>query len=147
MQGRMVQIGERRLGAGAPVFIIAEAGVNHNGELGRALQLVDAAAEVGADAVKFQTFRAEEVSSASAPKARYQLEATGDSESQLEMIRHLELSPAAHDEIAKRCRARGITFLSTPFDMASADLLEALDLPAYKIPSGEVTNWPFLKYI
>jgi N-acetylneuraminate synthase len=142
-----VQIGGRRVGRGAPVLFIAEAGVNHNGDPQRALQLVDAAAEAGADAVKFQTFRAEEVVSFGAPKARYQIETTGAQESQLDMIKRLELLPETHRELMERCDARGILFLSTPFDVGSADLLETLGVPAYKIPSGEITNWPFLEHI
>ena len=141
-----IHIDSRKIGWGEPVFIIAEAGVNHNGALKTAEEMVDAAADAGADAVKFQTFRADEVVSASAPKARYQIENTEEG-SQLEMIKRLELSPDGHRKLIERCHARGIMFLSTPFDFPSADLLESLSVPAYKVPSGEITNWPFLEHI
>ena len=142
-----IRIDSRNIGSGEPVFIIAEAGVNHNGDLRRAVEMVDTAADAGADAVKFQTFRADEVVSAGAPKAQYQVENTGEQESQLEMIKRLELSPDAHRKLIERCHARGIMFLSTPFDFPSADLLETLSVPAYKVPSGEITNWPFLEHV
>lgn len=127
-----------------PVFIIAEAGVNHNGDIGRALAMVDAAADSGADAVKFQTFVAHEVIAASAPKAPYQIQTTGAAESQLEMVRALTLAPADHEVLIERCRARGIEFLSTPFDLISLALLVKLDLRLIKLASGEVTNAPLL---
>ncbi len=142
-----VQIAGCRVGPGSPVFVIAEAGVNHNGALKRALQLVDAAAEAGADAVKFQTFRAEEVVSGAAPKAQYQIRTTGAEESQLDMIRRLELSPQDHRAIAAHCETSGILFLSTPFDFESVTLLETLGVPASKLASGEIPNWPFLERI
>ena len=142
-----IHIDSRKIGWGEPVFIIAEAGVNHNGDLQTAEKMVDVAAEAGADAVKFQTFRADEVVSEAAPKARYQIENTGEGGSQLEMLKRLELSPDAHRKLIERCHARGIMFLSTPFDFPSADLLERLSVPAYKVPSGEITNWPFLEHI
>jgi N-acetylneuraminate synthase/N,N'-diacetyllegionaminate synthase len=142
-----IRIGPKNIGSGEPVFFIAEAGVNHNGDLHRAKKLVDAAAEAGADAVKFQTFRAEELVSASAPKARYQKETTGTDESQLEMIKRLELSADAFQELSKHCESRKILFLSSPFDPQSVDLLENLNILAYKVPSGEINNWPFLEHI
>lgn len=127
------------------VYLIAEAGVNHNGDLGLALQLIDAAAEAGADAVKFQTFRSELVISRHAPKAEYQMRATGGEESQLDMVRRLELSEQDHDLLAAHARSRGIDFLSTPFDLPSLQLLtRRLSLTRIKIPSGEITNLPFL---
>lgn len=126
-------------------FIIAEAGVNHNGDLSLAKQLIDVAADAGADAVKFQTFRAEQVVSRHAPKAEYQTRTTDKTESQLEMIRKLELAEADHDELMVHARARGIAFLSTPFDMPSLDLLvRRFGLQTIKISSGEITNAPFL---
>lgn len=128
-------------------FIIAEAGVNHNGSLDIACQLVDAAAEAGADAVKFQTFRAEKLATASAPKAAYQQDNTDPQESQLEMLRGLELSESDHVALIARAKARGILFLSTPFDEESSDLLERLSVPAFKLPSGEVTNLPLIAHI
>lgn len=143
----IIRIGPRSIGFGQPVFIIAEAGVNHNGDLHLAKKLVDVAAEAGADAVKFQTYRAEELVSVSAPKARYQAETTGADESQMEMIKRLELSVDAHLELNEYCKSQEIMFLSTPFDRQSADLLESLNVLAYKVPSGEITNWPFLEHI
>lgn len=135
------------IGSGSPCFLIGEAGVNHNGSLAMALQLVDVAVAAGVDAVKFQTFSAARVVVRDAPKARYQKEATGSDESQLEMLRKLELSPKDHREIQAYCAKRGILFLSTPFDEESADLLEELHVPAFKIPSGEITNLPFLAHV
>ncbi len=128
-----------------PIFIIAEAGVNHNGSLEMALQLVDEAAKAGANAVKFQTFKSEAVISRFADKAEYQKQTTGEEDSQLEMVRRLELDVAAHHQIKDRCVERGIQFLSTPFDLESLHLLvREFDLPIIKIPSGEITNAPFL---
>lgn len=127
------------------VFVIAEAGVNHNGSPDLALALVEAAARAGADAVKFQTFRAEAVISRSAPKAEYQVRTTGAVESQLEMVRKLELSRDAHRMLADRCATLGIQFMSTPFDLDSARFLAGdLGVRILKIPSGEVTNGPLL---
>jgi N-acetylneuraminate synthase len=126
-------------------FIIAEAGVNHNGSLEMALQLVDEAARAGADAVKFQTFKSEAVISQFAAKAEYQKQTTGDADSQLEMVKRLELDVVAHRRIYERCREKGIQFLSTPFDSSSLKMLiEEFDLPVIKIPSGEITNAPFI---
>ena len=133
-------IGSRLVGPGCPCFVIAEAGINHNGDLALAHRLVDAARTAGADAIKFQTFAAEQVVSAIAPKAAYQTAATGASESQLDMVRGFELPPAAFTELAAHCAEAGIMFLSTPFDPGSADLLERLGVPAFKLPSGEITN-------
>jgi N,N'-diacetyllegionaminate synthase len=140
-------VGSRRIGAGEPVFVIAEAGVNHNGDPDLARRLVDAAAEAGADAVKFQTFRTEALVSGAAPKARYQLETTGTDESQQAMLAKLELSPAAHATLRDRARERGLVFFSTPFDEASADLLDGLGVELLKVPSGEVTNLPLLRHL
>ena len=127
--------------------IIAEAGVNHNGSLDMALALVEAAANAGADVVKFQTFVANETVSRYAEKAAYQKETTGSSESQLEMVRRYELSEADHVAIAQRCRACGVEFLSTPFDIPSLELLERLHVTRYKLSSGDVTNGPLLHRI
>lgn len=127
------------------VFVIAEAGVNHNGSLSTALDLVDVAAAAGADAVKFQTFRAKAMITESAPKADYQVASTGDGQSQRDMIEALELSPDAHVALAEHCASRGIRFLSTPFDAESLHLLaHSLGMTTIKIPSGEVTNLPFV---
>lgn len=142
-----VEIAGRKVGPGQPCFVIAEAGVNHDGEPGLATRLIDAAADAGADAVKFQTFRAEQLATPHAPKAVYQLQTADVGESQLEMLRRLELSEAAHRLLWDYCRTRGILFLSTPFDEASADLLEALGVAAFKISSGELTNLPLLAHV
>lgn len=128
----------------ARVFIIAEAGVNHNGSLGTALQLVDVAADAGADAVKFQTFDAGRLATRAAPKASYQQRTTDAAESQLEMLRKLELPHEWHWDLRERARLRGIEFLSTAFDAGSLAFLEELDMPFYKVPSGELTNGPLL---
>lgn len=127
------------------ILIIAEAGVNHNGSLELALKLVDVAAEAGADIVKFQTFRAEALTSAAASKADYQQRTTSTAESQRDMLRKLELSPEAHHILMRACAKRGIRFLSTPFDHASIDFLHELGLTLFKIPSGEITNLPYLR--
>lgn len=132
----------------SPVYIIAEAGVNHNGSIEMAKELVDVAAHAGADAVKFQTFKAEEVISRHAPKAEYQKKTTTETESQLEMVKKLELDEDAHRLLIEHCRSRNIQFLSTPFDFDSINLLaHKLNLPRLKIPSGEITNGPFLLHI
>ncbi|MBU2620676.1 MAG: N-acetylneuraminate synthase [Proteobacteria bacterium] len=127
------------------VFIIAEAGVNHNGELALAKQLVEAAARAGADAVKFQTFKAENIVAASAPKADYQKKNTGNNESQLEMLKKLELAAADFIALKTHCAEHGILFMSTPFDLESIDFLAGLGLEIFKIPSGELTNLPYLR--
>lgn len=146
-QNWSIRIGNRLVGPQEPVFVIAEAGVNHNGDLDLARQLIDAAVQAGADAVKFQTFVTEQVISAAAPKAEYQLQTTDPTETQFEMVRRLELSPAAHHTLSGYCRDLGIQFLSTPFDRTSADLLNELKVPAIKIASGDITDWPFLAYV
>jgi N,N'-diacetyllegionaminate synthase len=129
------------------VFIIAEAGVNHNGSLDMALQLVDAAKQSGADAVKFQSFKADQLATRSAHKAAYQERTTSQAESQFDMLNRLELDRAAHERILRHCEDRGIQFLSSPFDLPSIDLLAEMKLPVYKIPSGELTNEPYLRKI
>lgn len=126
-------------------FIIAEAGVNHNGDMMIAKKLVDAASDSGADAVKFQTFKTENLVSRYAPKAEYQTQATGENGSQYEMIKKLELDINAHKELIGYSREKGIMFLSTAFDPDSIDLLDRLGLEIFKIPSGEITNLPYLR--
>ena len=128
-------------------FIIAEAGVNHNGSLELAQKMIDAAVDAGADAVKFQTFKAEKLVSKYAPKAEYQKKRTTADESQLEMIKKLELDAAAHQTLIDYCTNKNIRFLSTPFDLGSIDLLNELGLNLFKIPSGEITNLPYLRKI
>jgi len=143
----LIEIADRQIGAGQPCFVIAEAGVNHNGDAKMAHRLVDVAADAGADAVKFQTFKAERLVTASAPKAEYQKKATGAGESQLEMLKRLELPVALHRELIEHCRQRNLQFLSTPFEEESADALIGLGLQLLKIPSGEITNLPFLEHV
>jgi len=126
------------------VFIIAEAGVNHNGDTKTAFQMVDAAKAAGADAIKFQTFKAEEGVSKFASKAEYQINNTQNQESQLEMVKKLELSYDSFQELYVYCQDRGIQFLSTPFDFLSIEFLHTIDMPVWKVPSGEITNLPYL---
>lgn len=129
------------------VFIIAEAGVNHNGSVELARKLVDIAADAGADAVKFQTFKADKLVSKAAQKAAYQKNTTAADESQYEMIKRLELDESAHREIISYCDKKKIMFLSTPFDHDSIDMLNRFGMPIFKIPSGEITNLPYLRHI
>ena len=125
-------------------FIIAEAGPNHNGDFETALRLVDAAKRAGVDCVKFQTFVSEELISKRAEKAEYQKKTTGADESQYEMLKKLELSFDQFRELKKYCDETGIMFLSTPFDIPSVHFLQELDIAFWKIPSGEITNYPYL---
>ena len=129
------------------VLIIAEAGVNHNGSIQLAKKLIDKAVFSGADAVKFQTFKAKNVVSKNAPKADYQKQTTNLRESQFDMIKRLELDDRAHQELIAYCKEVKIMFLSTPFDLDSVDLLNELGLQIFKIPSGEITNLPYLRRI
>jgi N,N'-diacetyllegionaminate synthase len=129
------------------VFVIAEAGVNHNGDIEIAKQLIDAASEAGADAVKFQTFQADSLVCRTAKKAEYQLETTDRTETQYDMLKKLELTPQMHRELIEHCIKRNIMFLSTPFDLESIKLLSELGMQIYKIPSGEITNLPYLREI
>lgn len=128
-------------------LLIAEAGVNHDGDVAKAMALVDAAADAGADVVKFQSFTADALVTPLAPCADYQVRQAGPADSQLAMLQRLELSADAHRQLAERCRSRGVRFLSTAFDDRSLDLLLQLDLPFHKIPSGEITNLPMLRRI
>ncbi|QSZ40743.1 N-acetylneuraminate synthase [Sulfurimonas aquatica] len=129
------------------VFIIAEAGVNHNGSVELARKLIDVASSAGADAVKFQTFKTENLVSKSAQKAQYQKETTDRNESQFEMIKKLELDLETHKELISYAKEKSIIFLSTPFDLDSVDMLHNLGLDTFKIPSGEITNLPILRKI
>ena len=128
-------------------IVIAEAGVNHNGSLDLALRLVDAAVAAGADVVKFQTFRASCLASRNAPKALYQQVTTDAGVSQFEMLRKLELSEANQKKLMSYCQQQGIAFLSTPFDFPSIDFLASLGMSVFKIPSGEITNLPYLRKV
>ena len=128
-------------------FIIAEAGVNHNGSMELAKKLVDVAVEAGVNGVKFQTFKAERMISKFAKKAEYQCKKFGKSETQLEMVKGLELDVNAHEELMGYCRGKGMMFLSAPFDLGSIELLNELGVKIFKIPSGEITNLPYLRKI
>jgi len=131
----------------AKTFIIAEAGVNHNGSVELAKQLIDVAANAGANAVKFQTFKTENLVSRGASKAAYQVEGTDENETQFEMLKKLELDVDTHRELMQYSNDRNILFLSTPFDHESIDLLNNLNIPIFKIPSGEITNLPLIRKI
>ena len=143
---KIVKIRNRVIGEGHPLFIIAEAGVNHNGDVGLAKKLIDGAKEAGADAVKFQTFKAENVVTENAGMAKYQKRNTGKSQTQLGMIKKLELKYKDFIKLKKYCDKKKIIFLSTPHTEDAVDFLEPL-VPAYKIGSGDLTNLPFLKKI
>lgn len=128
-------------------LVIAEAGVNHNGDIELAKRLIDVAAEAGADIVKFQTFNADRLVTRTAEKADYQIQAIGREKSQYEMLRRLELTPEMHSALIEHCAVRKIGFLSTGFDIESVDLLVSLGQDRFKIPSGEITNLPYLRHI
>lgn len=130
-----------------PVYIIAEAGVNHNGSVDMALRLVEKAKEVGADCVKFQTFRAEKIVTATSPKAAYQMEVTDKAESQFAMLKKLELDREAFARIKQHCEEVGIHFMSTPYNPEDAELLASLNVDAFKIASGQVVELPFLQQV
>lgn len=142
-----MNIDRREIGGGRPAFVIAEAGVNHNGDLALAERLVDVAADAGCDAVKFQTFDPALLAAPSAGKADYQRETTGSGGSQLEMLNALVLPRDAHARLQQRARDRGLIFLSTPFDEPSADFLEELGVPAFKVSSGDLTNVLLLRHL
>ena len=129
------------------VFIIAEVGVNHNGSLELAKQLVDVAKGCGADAVKFQTFKATTLVTKAAKQAEYQTANTGKQESQFDMLKRLELSEADHQELVEHCHKNQIEFMSTPFDLQSIQFLNKLGVERFKVPSGEITNYPYLKMV
>lgn len=142
-----VQLGEQRIADPGKTFVIAEAGVNHNGDTDMALRLITAAAQAGADCVKFQTFRADRVAGRTAPKAAYQLQTTDRSQSQLDMLRAMELSQDDYRQIIDHCHASGVMFLSTPYDPQDADLLESLGVAAYKIASGQAVEPLLLEHV
>lgn len=131
----------------AKTLIIAEAGVNHNGSMETAKKMIDVAVDARADVVKFQAFKAEKVVSINAEKADYQMQTTDAEESQMDMIQRLELDSSAHKELVQYCEEKGIQFLSSSFDLESIDLLTSLGLFIFKIPSGEITNLPYLRKI
>lgn len=142
-----MKIADCPIGSGQPCFVIAEAGVNHNGDMFLAHQLIDAAVQAGANAVKFQAFVAEELVIPDAPKADYQLQTTKGPASQYSMLKALELSPDQIAELQRHCVNSGIIFVCTPYDFPSADMLDALNVAAFKIASTDSTNTPFLHHI
>ncbi|MEN6554392.1 MAG: N-acetylneuraminate synthase [Methanobacterium sp.] len=143
-----INIGDKLIGDGCPCFIIAEAGVNHNGSIHLAKKLIDNAKDVGADAVKFQTFKTEAIVTKSAPKAEYQEKSNDEIiSSQYDMIKKLELSTDEFRELSKYADDKEIIFLSSPFDEESLDLLDEIGVPAFKLGSGEITNLPLIKYL
>lgn len=142
-----IKISNKKINEKSTCFIIAEAGVNHNGKLELAKKMVDKAKEAGADAVKFQTFISEDLVTRDIPMEEYQKRNTGKKETQLEMLKKLELSRKDFIELKKYCEKKGIIFLSTPFDEGSADFLEKLGVRAFKISSGDITDLPFLRHI
>jgi N,N'-diacetyllegionaminate synthase len=144
---KSIQIGHAKVGSQNPCFIIAEAGVNHNGSLERALRLVDAAQRSGANCVKFQTFQAAELVTPNTPKARYQLTQTRGKNLQLAMLKKLELPREAFVKIKRYCERKKILFLSTPYGFADVDFLESLGVKAFKVASGQLVEPVFLKHI
>jgi N,N'-diacetyllegionaminate synthase len=142
---RIINIGNREISDVAPVFIIAEAGVNHNGDMKQAKQLVDVAADSGVDAVKFQAFKTENLILENVQKAPYQKKTTGAEETQFEMLKKLEITKEQNLELISYCKKKDILFLSTPFDEESIDELAELNVPAFKVASTDTTNLPFLK--
>ena len=140
-------VGPHRIGPGEPCFFIAEAGVNHDGNLDQARAFIDVAAQAGADAVKFQTFDPALLASQQAPLAAYQRTHCNPPASQRQMLERLSLPRPAYRELLAHAQRRSLLFLSSPFDEGSADFLAELDLPAFKIPSGEITNHPFLVHL
>lgn len=142
-----VHIGNRLVGPDQPCFIVAEAGVNHNGDMHLAHRLIDAAAEAGAGAVKFQSFITEELVTPEAPKAGYQVETTGEPGSQYKMLKALELSADQQAELKAHCEQTGILYLCTPYEKMSIDMLDRMGVAAFKIASTDTTNIPFLRYV
>lgn len=129
------------------VYVIAEAGINHNGDMELARAMIEVAAESGVNAIKFQTFRVHDLLTRDAPKADYQKRLTGGDVSQFDMLKRCELSQSQHEKLITYCNDFNIAFISTPFEEKSADLLHKLEVPLFKIPSGEITNLPFLKNV
>ena len=144
-----IKFNDTVIGHNQPCYIIAEAGVNHNGSLEMGCQLIDVAAEAGADAVKFQTFKAEEIILRRAPKAAYHIETTGDDEHQswFDLLKSQELDRGMHEKLIEHCKLRGIQFLSTPYDLPSIDLLDDLNVPIFKVASTDANNLPLLRYM
>ena len=145
----IIKLPRRTISHSEPCYIIAEAGVNHNGDIGLAKELIDVAVDCGADAVKFQTFRAENIILKNAPKARYHIETTGTDSEQtwFELLKSQELTRDMHEDLITHCLSEGIDFLSTPYDWASVDLLSDLGVVMFKVASTDANNLPFLRYI
>jgi N-acetylneuraminate synthase len=143
----MIETKNIKIGKDNPVFIIAEAGVNHNGDISKAKELIDAAVEARVDAVKFQTFNTDKLTTKKAPKADYQNETTDKNESQYVMLKKLELSKEEHIILKEYCEEKNINFMSTPFSSDTVDLLEQIGIDIYKIGSSDTNNLPLLKYI
>lgn len=141
-----ITMGGRSIGDGQPAYVIAEAGVNHNGDAAMAVELVNRAKEAGADCVKFQTFKAENIVTRNAPKAAYQLKVTDQKESQFEMLKKLELQMADYRALTEVCKTQNIQFLSTPYNFADTDFLDALGVDGFKIASGQLVELAFLDY-
>ena len=146
---KAIKIGNKNIGTGLPVFFIAEAGVNHNGSLKIALKMVDVAKKAGADAIKFQTFKTNNLILPNAPKSKYHIETTGNDKKQtwFDLLKTQELSYQMHKRIIEHCKKREIIFLSTPYDEESVDMLEKFKIKAYKVASTDNTNIPLLRYI
>jgi N,N'-diacetyllegionaminate synthase len=142
-------IDNKEVGMNQPIFFIAEAGVNHNGSTEYGFKLIDIAVSAGADAVKFQTFKAENLNTVDAPKSQYHIDTTGndDQQSWFDLLKSQEISLNMHKDLIKYCKKKGIIFLSTPYDEESADLLESLNVGAFKIASTDTNNLPFLRYV
>ena len=145
----IIKIGKKLVGEDNPVFFIAEAGVNHNGSLSEAKKLIDVAKESGADAIKFQSFLTEEILVPDAPKSKYHIETTGrdSKQSWMELLKTQEISEEMHKEIAQYCKKNKIIFLSTPYDKKSADMLDDLGVPAFKVASTDMNNHQILKHL
>jgi N-acetylneuraminate synthase/N,N'-diacetyllegionaminate synthase len=144
---KSIRFGNTKIGLANPVFIVAEAGVNHNGDIDMAMRLVRKAKRIGADCVKFQTFKAERVVTEEAPKAAYQIKTTSQDESQVDMLRKLELNESEFHSLLDTCREEDILFLSTPYNKEDVDFLDSLGAPAFKIASGQAVEPYFLKYV
>ena len=143
------QIADKTIGNDHPVFFIAEAGVNHNGSIDLAKELIDIAVEAEVDAVKFQTFKAEEMITKDAPKADYHIQTTGHDNQQTwyDLLKTQEISFEMHEELISYCETKGIIFMSTPYSLQGVDLLNNLGTPAFKVSSSDITNFPLLEHI
>lgn len=144
---KVISIGDRKVGEGQPVFVIAEAGVNHNGDVELAIKLIREAKKSGADCVKFQTFKADRIVTQTSPKAAYQLKTTDEQESQFDMLKKLELKADDYQLLLEECKRQDILFLSTPYNLEDADFLNEIGVKAFKVASGQFVEYPFLKYL